>query len=210
MQLKSRPTPPPEVFEDIAFGRFVPDYGLVSWMLDQFITPTGHLHNPDHQHLQDARIGAVWTSCPNTRNGKVVLGQAEIPAFRNGAWQNGRQEQQMRDWFGCMPDFVITLDAMFCASASDAEFCALVEHELYHCGQKTDAFGMPKFHRETGRPLFGIKGHDVEEFVGVVRRYGVGSPDGKLAEMVMAIADGPEVAKINISRACGTCMLKIA
>jgi hypothetical protein len=130
--------------------------------------------------------------------------------FRNGAWQNGRQEMQMRDWFGIIPDFVITLDAYFCDAAREAEFCALVEHELYHCGQKTDEFGMPKFNRETGKPSFGIKGHDVEEFVGVVRRYGIGRSDGPLADMVRAIADGPQVAGINIARACGTCMLKIA
>ncbi|WFU46213.1 putative metallopeptidase [Sinorhizobium terangae] len=45
---------------------------------------------------------------------------------------------------------------------------ALVEHELYHAAQETDASGAPKFSRSTGRPVFVIRGQDVEEFVGVV------------------------------------------
>jgi hypothetical protein len=206
---QKRPAPPPEIFEDI-LGRFLPAHDVVDWISQHIIKPEGQLNNPDHQHLSDARLGVLWTSCENKRHGKVVLGQAEIPMFRNGAWQNGRQEMQMRDWFGMVPDFVITLDAYYCASASDAEFCALLEHELYHCGQKVDEFGMPKFNKETGKPSFAIKGHDVEEFVGVVKRYGMGNPDGPLADMVLAIAKGPQVAKVNISRACGTCMLKAA
>lgn len=48
----------------------------------------------------------------------------------------------------------------------------VVEHELYHAAQETDAFGAPKFNRSTGRRVFTIRGHELEEFVGVVRRYG--------------------------------------
>ena len=38
----------------------------------------------------------------------------------------------MMQWFGRVPAFLITLAADYCAECSDAEFCALVEHELYH------------------------------------------------------------------------------
>ncbi len=204
-----RPTPPSELFEDV-FGSFAPSREVVDWMFSQIIDPLGSLHNPDHIHLSDASIGVLWTSCGNFRQGRQVLGQTEMPAFRCGAWQKARQELQLRQWFGVIPDFIITLDACFCEQASDAEFCALVEHELYHCGQARDEFGIPKFKRETGLPTFAIRGHDVEEFVGVVRRYGVGSPDSPLADMVRVAADGPEVARVNIARSCGTCMLKAA
>jgi hypothetical protein len=111
----------------------------------------------------------------------------------------------MREWFGPVDlDFVITLDAHYCSQCSDAEFCALLEHELYHCGQVKDEFGIPKFGRD-GNPVFGMRAHDIEEFVGVVRRYGIGSPDGALADMVRAIAAGPTVSSSNLTHACGVC-----
>ncbi len=46
-----------------------------------------------------------------------LLGQCEEVTFRAGAWQKGRQEQQMRDWFGNVPDFLITLDADYSPAA---------------------------------------------------------------------------------------------
>jgi hypothetical protein len=74
----------------------------------------------------------------------------------------GRAIEQMKDWFGCLPDFLVTVDVVS-GTFDDASFCALVEHELYHCAQATDAFGYPKFHRDSGDPIWGIRGHDVEE-----------------------------------------------
>lgn len=110
------------------------------------------------------------------------------------------------EWFGDIPDFLVTLDACFCSGASDVEFAHLVEHELYHCAQAMDEFGNPKFNRDTGEPKFAMRGHDVEEFIGVVRRYG---PVGQgVKDMVAAAQKPPEVAMIDIARACGTCMLK--
>jgi hypothetical protein len=81
-------------------------------------------------------------------------------------------EQQMHEWFGRIPKYIITLAADYCEQCNDLEFCALVEHELYHIAQATDDFGAPKFNKETGQPVLKLRGHDVEEFVGVVRRYG--------------------------------------
>ena len=115
-------------------------------------------------------------------------------------------EQQMFDWFGCVPAYIITLAADYCAQCSDADFCALVEHELYHIAQAKDQYGAPKFTQE-GLPKLEMRGHDVEEFVGVVRRYGA-SPD--VQALVDAANSPAEVGKLNISRACGTCLLKSA
>jgi hypothetical protein len=78
-------------------------------------------------------------------------------------------EQQMHEWFGRIPKFIITLAADYCEQCNDLEFCALVEHELYHIAQATDDYGAPKFNKETGMPVLKLRGHDVEEFVGVVR-----------------------------------------
>jgi hypothetical protein len=95
---------------------------------------------------------------------------------------------------------------MYALNCSDAEFCALIEHELYHIGHMKDAFGQPAFTRD-GLPKIGMRGHDVEEFTGVVRRYGA-SED--VAKMVKAAQSTPEVAKLNIATACGTCLLRVA
>lgn len=102
--------------------------------------------------------------------------------------------------------YLITLAADYCAQCTDAEFCALVEHELYHIAQATDEYGAPKFTQE-GLPKLYLRGHDVEEFVGVVRRYGASE---EVQQLIDAASRPPEVAKINISRACGTCLLKSA
>jgi len=112
----------------------------------------------------------------------------------------------MHEWFGEVPNYIITLAADYCAECSDAEFCALVEHEMYHIAQKVDEFGAPEFTRD-GLPRLTLRGHDVEEFVGVVRRYGA---SGEVQELIDAASQPAEVAKINIARACGTCMLRLA
>ena len=112
----------------------------------------------------------------------------------------------MRDWFGEVPAFIITLAADYCAHCSETDFCALIEHELYHMAQDTDQYGEPAFTKE-GVPKLKLRGHDVEEFVGVVRRYGA-SPD--VQALVDAANSPAEVGKLNIARACGTCLLKSA
>ena len=176
------------------------------WIQQEILATTGSIHNEDHAHLLDANIGVLWASSGFAKQGRVVLGQAEQVMFRAGGWQKARQEQQMRDWFGEEPDYLITLAADYCAQCTDAEFCALVEHELYHIAQATDQYGAPKFTQE-GLPKLQMRGHDVEEFVGVVRRYGAGED---VQQLIDAASRPPEVARINIARACGTCLLKSA
>lgn len=128
--------------------------------------------------------------------------------MRWGKWSRARAVQQITDWFGSIPAFIITLDADYCQQCGDAEFMALVEHELYHAAQDVDAFGAPKFNRSTGEPVYVIRGHDVEQFVGVVRRYGADA--GGVREMVDAANRPPEIAQARIEHACGTCNLRVA
>lgn len=202
--------PPPALLElsDLSdFGiRLTPAREVWEWLQAEILVDTGSIHNEDHSHLIDADIQVMWASSSFVKQGRRVLGQAEQVAFRAGGWQKARMEQQMRDWFGDIPDFIITLAADYCATCSDADFCALVEHELYHLAQATDQYGQPAFTKE-GAPKLKLQGHDVEEFVGVVRRYGA-SPDVQL--LVDAANKPAEVGKLNISRACGTCLLKSA
>lgn len=200
---------PPAMFAEPMNSRYAPAPDVLKWAQETFLIEGGELHNEDHLHLQYADIEFLWAPGSFAKQGRTVIGQCEEVTFRCGPWQKGRQEQQMREWFGSVPDYLITLDARYCLECTDAEFCALVEHELYHIGQEKDLFGGPAFTKD-GQPKLMIKGHDVEEFVGVVRRYGIGHPEGALAQLVAAANNTPEVAKINIARACGTCLLKAA
>jgi hypothetical protein len=189
------------------FGiRLAPAPEVWEWLNAEILADTGSIHNEDHAHLIDADIRVMWASAAFSKKGRTVVGQAEQVAFRAGGWQKARMEQQMFDWFGTVPTYIITLAADYCAQCSDADFCALIEHELYHIAQAKDQYGAPKFTQE-GLPKLEMRGHDVEEFVGVVRRYGA-SPD--VQELVDAANSPAEVGKLNISRACGTCLLRSA
>ncbi|WP_025126464.1 putative metallopeptidase [Pseudomonas sp. PH1b] len=201
----SRPTPPANLLDSV-WLTLRPAPEVWEWIQQEILAETGSIHNPEHAHLIDVNIGVLWASSAFNKKGRSVLGQAEQLMIRAGGWQKARQEQQMREWFGEEPEFLITLAADYCAQCSEAEFCALVEHELYHIAHKADKYGAPAF-GDDGMPKLEMRGHDVEEFVGVVRRYGA-SHD--VQQLIDAASRPPEVAKINISRACGTCLLKSA
>ena len=128
-----RPMPPGEMWEEEATGRFVPAPEVVDWIRRAILDERGPIHNPDHVHLRMARIGVLWTDLPARRQMRAIVGQAEMPQPRGSAWARARQEQQLREWFGGGVDFLITLYAPHAAAIDDASWCALVEHELYHC-----------------------------------------------------------------------------
>lgn len=151
---------------------------LPLWVTQTLLNENSPLYNHDHEHLREhmeaGNIGFLWAAPVYVKAGMHVLGQCELLQFRAGGWQKARQEQQFMEWFGMsLPSWIITLSAGFCASCTDREFCALVDHELYHIAQAIDEYGAPKFRRDDGLPVLTMRGHDVEEFNGVVRRYGL-------------------------------------
>ena len=198
---------PSAIFLESIYPTLTPAPEVWEWISREILADTGSIPNEDHAHLIGANIGVLWASESFAKQGRAVLGQAELVMHRAGGWQKARAEQQMREWFGEEPEFIITLAADYCSQCSDAEFCALVEHELYHIAHKPDKYGAPAFSRDTGMPKLEMRGHDVEEFIGVVRRFGA-SHD--VQQLIDAASKPPEVARINISRACGTCLLKLA
>lgn len=203
-----RPMPPAGLLSEDAFARLTlaPAPELLQWSLATFVQEDGILCNEEHVHLREADICMLWASTGFNKQGRTVLGQAEQVMFRAGGWQKARQEQQMVEWFGRVPSFLITIDASFAATCSDTEFCALIEHELYHVGQERDEFGQPAFKKD-GTPKLAMRGHDVEEFIGVVRRYGMTEDVRRLVEVANST---PEIGTYNIARACGTCLLRAA
>jgi hypothetical protein len=203
-----RPQPPATIFDSPDQPLFTPAPDLIEWAVKTFIESGATLYNDDHRHLNFATLGALWTNVPNGRAGRRVIGQCEMGLPPLAKWGRARMERQLLDWFGAVPDFVLTFDAYYAAECGDAEFMALVEHELYHAAQANDPFGAPRFNKQTGRPIFTMRGHDVEEFIGVVRRYGAEAAGVK--EMVDAANAGPEIARVSIAQACGTCRLRVA
>lgn len=174
--------------------------------METFIVEEAPLLNDEHAHLRFADIGFLWTNVSNGRYGKRIVGQCEPGEPRAmGKWAKARAEMQINDWFGTIPDFIITLDAIYATQCGDAEFMALVEHELLHAGQERDEFGSPKF-RKSGAPAFAMRGHDVEEFVSIVRRYGVGAAAGETFALVEAAKNAPSIGAVSIAQACGTCL----
>lgn len=184
---------------------FVSAPDLLEWLTSTFIDEAGALHNPDHIHLLTAQMAVLWTNVPNTRHGRRIIGQCEFkpPSGTMGKWARGRAEAQLLEWFHMKPDFLLTFDAEYAGKATDAEFCAIAEHELYHAGQQLDEFGQPKFSEGTGLPVFTLRGHDVEEFIGVVKRYGAVTSD--IAALVEAAAIAPAISAETLRHGCGTC-----
>lgn len=203
--------PPPWLGQDDETGvwrSFAPAPLVRAWIQAAILEEGGLLHNPDHSHLKNADFEVLWAAGGFDSKMRRVVGQCEELIFRAAAWARARQEEQMRQWFGRVPDFLITLDAMYATECTEADWCALVEHELYHIGHKHE-YGAPVFMKD-GRPKLAIRGHDVEEFIGVVRRYGVGSPESSVAQLVSAANTAPEVSRLKMSQACGTCLLRVA
>ncbi|MEY8688482.1 MAG: putative metallopeptidase, partial [Leptothrix sp. (in: b-proteobacteria)] len=94
------------------------------------------------------------------------------------------------DWmltkeFGDDPrvDFLVILDREYWLAATDLQREILVYHELCHCQQAIDKFGEARFDAD-GLPVWSLRGHDVEEFVSVVQRYG--AHNGDLQALVRA------------------------
>ncbi|MGU2708318.1 putative metallopeptidase, partial [Acinetobacter baumannii] len=127
-----RPMPPEWLFE-MDTPNFVPAPELWEWIRKVFLDPKSKLFNPDHMHLRSFRypdIAVMWARSGFKKQGRQVIGTTEKVMINAGGWRKARQEQQMRDWFGFVPTYLITVDASFCERANDTEFCYLLEHEL--------------------------------------------------------------------------------
>ena len=195
---------------DIERGdQFIPAPEIVEWATATFIEEGAPLYNPEHGHLEQASIGALWTNVANSRNGRMIVGQCETgDPMAMGKWAKAKARIQVEQWFGSIPDFILTFDAGYASQCSDIEWCALLEHELLHAAQERDVFGAPKFSASTGRPVWAIRGHDVQEFTSIVRRYGADA--AHVREFVDAANQRPEIGHANIAHACGVCLSKAA
>ncbi|MFN3650077.1 MAG: putative metallopeptidase [Armatimonadota bacterium] len=206
MEDLARPQPPVDLLAaDEETILFAPAHELAEWVEATFLDESGLLHNWEHEHLQDATVAFLWTNTRNEKGGRRIVGTAEIPASQGATrWVKARLEYQLWNWFGELPDFLITIDASYWAAISDAAACALIEHELYHCSFKVDRDGDPRTDPD-GELIWSLKAHDVEEFIGVVRRYGPGAASGGVAALVEAAQHRPLFSAEEIAEACSGC-----
>ncbi|MFP0661082.1 putative metallopeptidase [Acinetobacter baumannii] len=201
-----RPMPPEWLFE-MDTPNFVPAPELWEWIRKVFLDPKSKLFNPDHMHLRSFRypdIAVMWARSGFKKQGRQVIGTTEKVMINAGGWKKERQEEQMRDWFGFVPTYLITVDASFCERANDTEFCYLLEHELYHIGVMRDEDGEIVYSDSSGLPKHYLAGHDVEEFIGVVKRYG---PSKNVKRLIEVAKNPPFVSNLDISKCCGNCVI---
>jgi hypothetical protein len=105
-----------------------------------------------------------------TRDSRMILGTAQMPRVSGSL--AGLFDQLLEDVCGYAPDFLILLNEAWWMQASDREREILVFHELSHCGQAIDRYGVPRVNKQTGRPILAMVAHDLEEFNAVAARYG--------------------------------------
>jgi len=184
---------------------WAPDHHFSEWVRDVYLLPSGPLYNPDHWYLRDAKIGYLWTNAESYRGkDKQTVAQAELVGGKVGnQWQTKQYWFQLMGWFGDLPDFVLRFDAPVLAEYSDRDFCAVVDHELYHCAIKLDDFELPRYDRENNF-IWSQRPHTSEEFDRVVGRYGSHLAAGGSAEIIAASKQRPEVTDEQIAEACGT------
>ncbi len=141
--------------------------------------------NEDHLHLRDYRfseISYMWAAGGYEKKGRRVIGECEQVAFMAGGWKRERQEDWMRSKLGCIPKYLMTFDAEYCRDCTNNQLAALIDHELYHIAHKKDAYGQPAFGKD-GRARLAMAAHDIEEFFGIVDRYGADDDIKKMIEL---------------------------
>jgi len=184
-------------------ARMEPCPEVRDWAREMFLDFQSTFYNSDHEHLEQASLGFLWTNRKFLDKGRHVLGEASMGQPTGKPWSQMQRTMLYSEWFGEIPDFVITLDAVFLAEAGPDQICAVIEHELYHCGLMKDKYGETVFDPITGLPRFCIRGHDIEEFTGVVGRYGPWNKGLKL--MREALNQKPLYGPVELDGICGTC-----
>ena len=128
-----------------------------------------------HLKLGEALVMFLYRAEPKLKQGRRQLGSLCLPRFMGPLGE-------VANWLlvkavgGEVPDYLMILDRPWWEGATPVAREALIYHELCHSSHEVDKDGDLKF-TDDGRPVFGIQGHDIEEFADVVRAYGAWLPD---------------------------------
>lgn len=131
----------------------------------------------EFQHLKDggACIRFLMDTEETVKHGRRIIGSANMPTVQGSL--KGVFDWLLHEFFQDeYVDFVILLDLDYWEGADVRQREILVFHELCHCIHKEDRDGDPRYD-DNGRPVWGLLGHDVEEFTSVVARYGAYSDE---------------------------------
>jgi len=126
------------------------------------------------EYFDAPEVEEVARQLINTIHGH--LAEAKIKyLFRTGDWSTQKREtwgkaQRItgQQAFLTGLDFVITIHRDVWSQLTSEERMALVDHELSHCCRGDDD--------PNGNPTWYIQGHDVEDFIGIIRRHGLWRP----------------------------------
>lgn len=129
-------------------------------------------------------VGFLFRTEALIRNECQILGTVYCGITVNGTHRDLFEWFVAKEFSGRIPDFLIILDAGYWREKTDLHREILMHHEVCHMIQKTDQFGAPRFFKQTGLPVWGLRGHDVEEFILVVQRYGAHT--GALRDLIRA------------------------
>ena len=115
-----------------------------------------------HPHLANAEVCYLFRDPPAKSRGKVRLGQAKLV---------GKLETAVLAAAGVQKpfDFIVEIARAPWDDMKDDTRAALLDHELAHC--------VVVFDEEGARVGWALAGHDLEEFVDVVRRRGLWRDD---------------------------------
>ena len=103
-----------------------------------------------HPDLEEARIGFLFRDPPQFSQGRMVLGKAK---------KDSAQDQAL------LPlDIIIWVAYDYWGKAMPEQRRALIDHELCHCRYDSE------------EEKASMVGHDVEEFLEVIERYGMWRP----------------------------------
>ncbi len=129
-----------------------------------------------HQHFRAEEIAVefLFRVTPKVKAGRQILGSIMLPTVQ-GILKD-LFDQLLGQFFGRPVEFLIILDRDFWLDADRNTRMALLEHELCHVRQELDKHGELRFDLD-GNPVFGIVGHDVEEFKYIVAKYGAWNAD---------------------------------
>lgn len=125
-------------------------------MLDQLVAE-------HHDHLRQARIAIAWKhGWRADSDGRLKLGQAR---------KTGPVDHELHEY-----DFVVLLNYEVFGKDFDPKelerLWPLLDHELMHCQVSKHADDTVKTD-EKDRPVWRVRGHDIEEFTDIVERHGV-------------------------------------
>jgi hypothetical protein len=131
-----------------------------------------------HEELRDAKIALAWcTSWKRDTDGNLTLGKCRRAAAL---------DRQLHDY-----DFVILLNSEFWngESTTALQRDALLDHELCHATVKIDPETDDPVVDETGRTVYRMRRHDLEEFACIAERYGIWKRDIELFHRSLRRAD---------------------